>query len=318
MTPIKRTRRGMTLVELLVVVAIIGLLAVSVSPLFQAGSTRRRFTEAADLASGHFNAVIARSIGRAAGDGAWLDATVPPLGAVTSLGFTRARNITGNMTVTLVNPASSPPTASFTPALPVPAGVVHVVGIPVPYKLTSTTTISFLPGYSLQNAAFPPLNVMHGYRATIAPQQRITASSTDLNKGFCIDLSYSTIGVHGLTDLVEISALAGADTVAVLFDATGRASAVWTRVPTPSPNWLAPELLDAQRPLALLIGESSRVGLATVASPSEENPGPNIQSPDAIWVVVDPGSRIVRTIPNNAATSTADAQAFVLQTLRNN
>jgi len=134
----KQFRGGMTLVELLVVIAIISLLAVSVSPLFQAGSERRRFTEAADVVSGHFNAVIARSIGRAAGDGAWLDATVGPAGAVTSLGFTRARNISGDITVTTVNPptVTDPPYADVTFAPPLPlappaiAGLIHVAGYP--------------------------------------------------------------------------------------------------------------------------------------------------------------------------------------------
>jgi prepilin-type N-terminal cleavage/methylation domain-containing protein len=337
----KQFRGGMTLVELLVVIAIISLLAVSVSPLFQAGSERRRFTEAADVVSGHFNAVIARSIGRAAGDGAWLDATVGPAGAVTSLGFTRARNISGDITVTTVNPptVTDPPYADVTFAPPLPlappaiAGLIHVAGYPIPYDLLSSTTIGLLPGYSLDNAAFPALNLSYKYQASITPQQRMTASSTQLKKGFCIDLSWSTIGVHNFTDPSEIRDLSaagiGADILAVLFDGTGRVSSVWAHTSSGGGSWQW-FLLDAQRPLALLIGESRRVGLPIETAPSEEAPGANIQSPDAVWIVIDPGSRIVRTIANNAtpmlsstspiprAQVTAHAQAFVLQALRNN
>lgn len=329
--PVLPLRRAMTLVELLVVIVIIGLLGVAVAPLFQARSERRKFVEAGGIVSAHFNAVIARSIGSVGGEGAWLpvDTTATP-NTVTTLGFTRSRSTPGSLTVTAIT--SGIATVGLNPAPPTPTGMtgptglVHVAGFPVPYELESPTPtdhfLRFLPGYSAENAAFPAENQIYDFRASIPPQQRITATARELGGGFCVDLTASTIGVHGLTDPSQIVSLNGVDTLAVMFDSMGKATMVWREDAAASPRWQW-TMLDGRRPVALLIGQSFRTTLPVVDQPTDENPGPNLQSPDAVWVVIDPRASLVRTAANDAVPNTsvpvsarvAYAQQFVLEAL---
>lgn len=319
------SRRAMTLVELMVVIVIIGLLAVAVGPLFQGRSERRRYAEAGGVVTAHFNAVMARAIGSAGGEGGWLpvDPTSTP-DTITTLGFTRSRNTPGLLSVSTVSGGIA--TVTLTPAPPTPTGMtgptglIHVAGYPVPYELLSATQMRFLPGYSAENAAFPALGQNYNFRASIPPQQRVTTASGELSGGFCVDLTASTIGVHGFTDPSQIVALAGVDTLAVMFDSTGRATTVWREDLGASVRWRW-TTLDARQPVALLIGQAYRTTLPVVDQPTDDEPGPNLQSPDAVWVVIDPRATIVRTVSNNAVPNTsipiadrvAYAQAFVLE-----
>jgi prepilin-type N-terminal cleavage/methylation domain-containing protein len=320
-------RRAMTLVELLVVIAIVGLLAVAVGPLFQGSSERRKFEEAAGVVSAHLNAAIAKSIGSADGAGAWLPVDSSTPGAVSLLAFTRPRpNVAGNVTVTNVTSGIASVTLS---AVPSPAaGVLHVAGYPTPFELVNATqalltgNIRFLPGYNSENCAFPATSGTYQFRASVPPRQRMTAGTRQLGGGYCIDLTASTIGVHGYTAASDIVPLNAVQTLAVAFDATGRATIAWTTNDNVSWTWT---MLDARRPLALLVGLAGRVSTARVNSPTVDDPGTNIQSPDAKWIVIDPRSAIVRTIdnqfvPDASGTHTAAvtyAQLYVLQHLTN-
>ena len=314
-------RRAMTLVELLVVIAIVGLLAVAVGPLFQGSSDRRKFDEAAGVVSAHFNAAIARSIGTSDGAGAWLSADASTPGSVSSLAFTRPRpNVAGTVTPGTVVSGIVPVTLSVTPN---PAdGLLHVAGYPVPFRLLSGTAIGFLPGYSAENCTFPATNGTYEFRASVPPRQRMTAGTRQLSGGYCIDFTASTIGVHGYTAPSDVVSLTAAQTLAVTFDATGRATMAWTT--NDNVTWTF-TTLDARRPIALLVGLGGRVGTARVNSPTVDDPGTNIQSPDTKWIVIDPRSAIVRTIdnqfvPDASGTHTAAvtyAQGYVLQHLSN-
>ena len=314
-------RRAMTLVELLVVIAIVGLLAVAVGPLFQGSSDRRKFEEAAGVVSAHFNAAIARSIGSADGAGAWLPVDASTPGGVTLLAFTRPRqNVAGNVTITTVGASTAAVTLS---AVPSPAtGLLHVAGYPVPFALVSANTIGFVPGYTAENCAFPGTNGTYEFRASIPPRHRMTAGARQLSGGYCLDLTASTIGVHGYTAPSDIVALNSVQTLAVTFDATGRATMAWTTNDNVTWSWT---VLDARRPIALLVGLAGRTGTGHVNSPTVDDPGTNIQSPDAKWIVIDPRSAMVRTIdnqfvPDASRTHTASveyAQGYVLQHLMN-
>jgi hypothetical protein len=150
----------------------------------------------------------------------------------------------------------------------------------------------------------------------------MTAGTRQLSGGYCIDLTASTIGVRGYTTASDVVPLNAVQTLAVTFDATGRATMAWTTNDNASWTWT---ILDARRPLALLVGLAGRAGTARVNSPTVDDPGTNIQSPDAKWIVIDPRSAIVRTIDNQFvpdASGTHDAavtyaQGYVLQHLSN-
>ncbi len=314
-------RRAMTLVELIVVIAIVGLLAVAVGPLLQGRSEQRKFDEAAGVASAHFNAVVARSIGAAEGGGAWLpvDPSIP--GSCTTLAFTRSRpNVAGSIIVDSVTAGTA--TVTLSPALSPAAGLLHVAGYPSPFEIVNATTIRFLEGYNAENCAFPATSGTYRFIASIPPRQRITAATRQFNGGYCVDLSASTIGVYGYTVADRIVSLATSQTLAVMFDATGRATMVWTTPDNVNWTWTT---LDARKPIALLVGLGSRVGTTRVSAPTEEDPGTNIQSPYAKWIVIDPRSAIVHTIDNQFvpdasgthAEAVTYAQHYVLRHLTN-
>jgi prepilin-type N-terminal cleavage/methylation domain-containing protein len=293
-------RRGMTLVELLVVIAIVGLLAVAVGPLFQGRSDRRKFEAAAGVVSAHINAAVARSIGAPEGGGVWLAADSAMPGGVTSLGFTRPRpNVSGVVTVTAVSSGTASITLSN---VPVPAaGLLHISGCPAPFELLNadpvmkTGTARFLPGYTSENCAFPATTGGYTFRASVPPRQRMTAGTQQLGDGYCIDLSASTLGVLGYTPPADVVPLSAVQSLAVTFDPTGRATMLWRQNAAGNWSW---NPLSAGRPIALLVGLGFRVGLPRVVNPTVDDPGPNIQSPDARWVLIDPRSATVRTIEN--------------------
>jgi prepilin-type N-terminal cleavage/methylation domain-containing protein len=315
-------RSGMTLVELLVVVAIIGLLAVTVSPLFQARSDRRKFADAGALVATHFNSVVARSIG--SGAGAWLRVDTGLPAAVTVPGVTRMRAASGQLAVmNMINSGTA--TVSLSPAPLILNGLVRVAGLPTPFRLgdsAGSPELSFVPGYSPDNAAFPAIGGTYQFKAVIPPQERVTAGSRPLPGGFCIDFSASTIGVHGYTPPSEIVPLVAKETVAVMFDATGRATLAWTFAPTDSPQWQWHQL-DNRRPMALLVGRATQTGVTPVLNPTEDDPGPNVQNPDAVWVLIDPRAALARTVANRAIPETPiaipllHAQGYVAEALTN-
>jgi prepilin-type N-terminal cleavage/methylation domain-containing protein len=338
----QRDHRGMTLVELLVVVAIIGLLAVTVSPLFASRSERRLLGDAAAVVSAQLNEAIARSIGSPDGGGAWLqaDPNGPNPNAVLSMGVARRGHVIsgmltmGNVTATSV---LAPITDSGDQTLRA-GGFIQLLGSPFVYRLRSPTTLEFPPGsgYNPRNAAFPASSGTYAFQASEPPRQRMTSRIRGFRGGACIDLSASTIGVYGYTNNADIVRLGVAPsalpkTLAVMFDSVGRPSMAWVNTPIaddPIGNdalWNSYPL-DSGRPVALLVGQAFRIGLQrrSATQMTEDDPGPNIQSPDAFWVVIDPRAGIVRTIPNNPVldpngteeAAIQFAQRFVVEDLR--
>jgi prepilin-type N-terminal cleavage/methylation domain-containing protein len=322
-------RRGMTLVELLVVVAIIGLLAVSVAPLTQTRSSRRKLSAAADLVAAHCSAAVAKSIGSPYGAGIWLqpDATGSGGGqAVTALAFSRPRVPTaGTATITAIHLASPPPTATLSPALTLSSqdaamlsangtAIISFAGIPQSYNLVSTSQIAMPLNCSAENASFPGLNTTLPYRLELAPRRKASVGAAILAGDACIDLSASTLGVHGYSVTNTIVSLNGFQAIAVQFDGVGRPSVVWLQ--SSQGSWQRRDL-QANLPVALLIGNRSQIGLNLASTVTEDDPGPNMQNPDAVWAVIDPRSAVVRTVDNRPATSIATAQSFVAEALAN-
>jgi prepilin-type N-terminal cleavage/methylation domain-containing protein len=327
--PSHHHHRGMTLVELLVVVAIIGLLAVSVAPLTQTRSSKRKLSAAADLVASHCSAAVAKSIGSPFGAGIWLEPDATGSGggqAVTTLAFSRPRVPTpGTATLTAIHFASSPPTATFSPPLalspqdaamlsPNGTSIISFAGVPQSYNLISASQIAMPVNCTADNTAFPGLNTPLTYRLELAPRRKSSIGSTVLAGDACIDLSASTLGVHGYSVTSDILSLTGFQAIAVQFDGVGRPSVVWLQ--SPQGSWQRRDL-QANLPVALLIGNRSQIGLNPASTVTEEDPGPNRQNPDAVWAVIDPRSAVVRTIDNRPATSIATAQSFVAEALAN-
>jgi prepilin-type N-terminal cleavage/methylation domain-containing protein len=324
-------RRGMTLPELLVVVAIIGLLAVTVLPVLGGSRNRAQCREAADVLVSHLSQTSSRAIGSRYGSSTWYETEASGAGqnrAVTTLGFGRVRTgISGSATITPVSgnpslgtlsPSLSGTVASFLPA------PLEFVGIPALFLATSVTQISALDGghnRTSQNNTVPQAaSTPIPYTLHLPPKERVTASAGRLPNNMAIDFAWSSIGVPGFTPTTKlVSSLGSANgtQLAITFDRTGRANRAWYALNHSGTSFNC-VTLDSSTPVSFLVGPWGNVGNAYVANPSEDDPGANWQNPDARWVLVDPRTSVVRSIQTySSGTSVADSQRLVVEALRN-
>lgn len=334
----------MTLVELLVVISIIGLLVVAVAPVFQNAGNKRKLAAAADLMTTHLNGAAAKAIGSRDSGGTWLETEAGGAGsdqAVASLLLARPRLASsGTAQITAIDLGAVPPFATLNITTPspvplvlaplIPEALISFQGIPTRYRLKSTTRIEMLPTYSVENAAFPAEDISLPFSIALPPRRKPSASAPNLGGDTCIDFSASTIGVYGLTPTASVQqlsnvAVSGRSTsfqsriLSIIFDGVGRATTAWVasdHSAATSSSWARIEL-GPTMPVALLIGNRSQIGQPVVPQPTEDSPGPNFQNPDAVWVVIDPRTSIVRTIANNPATTLRAAQMVVAEALSN-
>lgn len=322
----------MTLPELLVVVAIIGLLAVAVAPLFRGASDKRKLAGAAELLTAHLNGAVAKSIGSRDGGGAWLETDNAGSGndqAVASLLLARPRVATsGFATVSNQNLALNPPSATLATTPPnlfaaltplIPGAIISFQGIPTRYRMDSPTVIEMLPTYTAENAAFPADNISLPFSLELPPRRKPSVLAPTLGGETCIDFSASTIGVNGFTPTANVRSLAASKILTIVFDGVGRATAAWLaadHTAATSASWTCIDL-GPTMPIALLIGNRSQIGQAVVPQRTEDSPGPNYQNPDAVWVIIDSRTTVVRAVANNPAASVRDAQAPVAAALAN-
>jgi prepilin-type N-terminal cleavage/methylation domain-containing protein len=325
-----RDRRGMTLPELLVVIAILGLLAVAVAPLFNTTKGKRALGTAADLLTAHLNSVASKAIGSRDGGGVWLETDAAGSGgdqAVATLLMARPRLATaGSAVITAVDLSVSPPSATLniTSPIPFPSSLVPLIpesiisfhGIPTRYRMDSQTVIKMLPMYNAENAAFPAVGPTLPFSIQLPPRRKPSASSGLLGNDTCIDFSSSTIGVHGFTPSVSIQSLAASKILAVVFDGVGRATTAWLASDHIASSWTRIDL-GPTTPIALLIGNRSQIGQSVASPPTEDDAGPNYQSAESVWVVIDPRTSVIRTVANNPETSLQAAQATAAAALAN-
>jgi prepilin-type N-terminal cleavage/methylation domain-containing protein len=325
-------RRGMTLPELLVVVAIIGLLAVTVLPVLANGRGKAKAREASDLVIAHLSQTMAKAIGSRTGAATWFETAASEAGndsAVVTLAFGRPRaGVSGTSTVTRTSPSTATISLASVVSAHLPAPI-EFAGVPNRFTALpgagGVFIVSGTAGAGSQNLNRTAANNMVPdspataipYLLHLPPRLRMTASTRRVPGGLCIDLTESTIGVDGFTP--SVISLAGARRVSLVFDKTGRPEAVWY---SPNHDPLAPAwqfvALDTSTPVALLVGVHANCGNAYVANRTETDPGKNWQDPDARWVVIDPRTSIIKSIEVNAqATSRAESQEFVLRMLRN-
>lgn len=305
------SHRGMTLAELMIVIAIIGLLAVMVLPSIDANRGQKAGRDAAELLVSHLSQAASKGLGSHQGAAVWLEADSSGAGnglAVTQLGFARPRtDVVGTTTVTRVaSGTATVPIGTFSGVLPLLPAPIRFSGIPAIFNLLASGTeiVSANPSMNRtdDNAIVPnspgtPLPYTLHIRPNRVPSVRARAMPSSM----CIDFSASSIGVPGLS-LSTTSLAVPNSRLAITFDSMGRPEYAWYLTP-PQP-WRA-VLLDASTPVVLLVGYAARAGAAPVSVPSEDDPGANWQSPDARWVIVDSRSSLVRVEECDARAATA-------------
>ena len=326
-------RRGMTLVELLVVIVILGLLGVATAPAISPANNKRKLRDAAAAVSSHLLRAAADAVGTRSGRGAWL----APDGSGTASPTTVLRFCPGSVeasalaTITAASPTSptaqlvslSPSYVALTGTTTVPAGsTLRLVGIPYEYGLLDPSTLA-LNGSSA--TLVWPYTAPGGssFPCTLQiPPDRASGGRTALSGNTCIDLPQSTYGVDGYTPSRtpptswSLATFNNAAPVRITFDSIGRPKAVTACFGTSTVA--ETRKLDARTPLAFLVGFRDQVGQAYVANPTEDNPGSNLQRKDTWWVVLDPRSGTVFEVENAPnSDNRADAQRFIRQRLHN-
>jgi hypothetical protein len=97
--------------------------------------------------------------------------------------------------------------------------------------------------------------------------------------------------------------------IALLCDPAGGFSELCFIAPNPT---LQTARISVIAPVYLLVGRADRCGQADQATPTNQNPGANWQSPDAFWIGIDPQSGIVKVTevkPN--AVNVIDSQEYI-------
>lgn len=331
------TRHGMTLTELLIVVAIIGLLAVTVLPSLATTTEGRRTREAARVVSG----ICARAQSFAIGKRDWagmliatgsnstgaLDirlVSVPPpyTGAVlnASLAVQTGTTTTGLSNVALA--ASACPVASGTSATNTPlelsdittanvhpGDLIQFDGASAVYEIATVATGSIQfqirqtgssnAGFSTTNQPWPAATpATHTFEIFRRPMPK--GQTFTVPNGRAIDMAWS--GYDDPPGYARFNTVG--EQVSVLFDTTGRMRLIMrggTRVPP-------------QYPVYLLVGRPDRVGNTYISplSTADDSLGANWQYPDSWWIAIDPLTGTVRSAecrPN--AISVTQSQEFI-------
>lgn len=318
MVAISKLRAGMTLVELLVVVSILGLLAVAVLPNIANTADDRRSREAVRS----LTSFIAKAQSRAIGRTEWAGFTLKP--ATTNAAFAidlfladvplayRGDSFNASVTLTASGAGAAPRQLSFQGGSPTSAGVlagdlIRFDGHGPWFELsTGAATCSVrsqsgneeMAGQNPLNTPWPAESVGHSFEILRQPSQ--AGSPFTMADGRCVDLFWSG---HGSSSAFSnFGSAAVGQSLTVLFDASGRLRQIVqgnTRI-TP------------QGPLMLLVGKSDRAGQSAVSNPTDDTLGANWQYADSYWILVDPQSGICKSAECVPSAAGVDAsQAFI-------
>lgn len=309
-------RRGMTLVELLVVVAILGLLAVSVLPALSTTTNARRSREAARSVSSYVAKAQSRAIGRAEWAGLWV--TPPPsipsadfsidlyLADVSPLfrGDSPSAFIRGSPAGTTFN-ISAGSLQSLTPT--VNAGdLVRFDGQLPWYEYVDPTSIQLRNSggdnvnQSSLNTPWPASGVPHTFEVLRQPIR--AGSPMTISDGRCVDLGWSGCGGSTSASYLPFGGSPGA--IAILFDGTGRLRQLFygaARHPVVGPVYL-------------LIGRTDRAGNnPAILSNTDDSVGANWQYSDSYWIAIDPMTGVARTAECTRQAGLATDNVFASQ-----
>ena len=309
-------RAGMTLVELLVVITILGLLAVTVLPSLATSAESRRTRETTRMVSSFIAKAQGRAIGRQEWSGLKLAAVNASSVAAIDLFLADVPEAYRGDTTSAALTISGTPSSTMATAVPASAGDISFsgsVGIQpgdsirfdgrgTPYEISSASSTSIIfklrgnsavakedVGHSAHNTPWPALNVPHTFEIYRQPQP--SGLPLTLAGGRAIDLYWSGFGPpqsNGIAGTYQqFSPLGGAgSSVSILFDSVGR---------------LRQLVIGAYRytvtgPVYLLIGRADRAGQGYgTLNINDDLLGANWQYPDSYWIAIDPITGLVRT-----------------------
>ena len=307
-------RRGMTLVELMVVVAIIGLLAVAVLPALSSTAEIRRGREAVRMVTSFIAKSQSRAVGRREWSGFQLVATgatsfaavdlvladvppvyrgdtVPAVVTIAGSGTTRQAHWTGGA---LQSGGAAGVRAGDLIRFGDEAHWFELAAAPAA-SVSGSVTFLFRgrdAGHEPGNTPWPPSGVPAiPLSFEILRQPTTSGSPISLPAGRAIDLFWSGFGpatasLYGRFDVTSsgTTPTAGA-TTSVLFDAAGRLRQLVIQNATATTT----RRVTASGAVFLLIGRPDRVGQASSvnAGGNDDTVGANWQYPDSFWIAID-------------------------------
>lgn len=308
-------RAGMTLVELLVVVAIIGMLAVTVLPTLSTTTESRRTRETARVITSFIAQRQAQAFGHPNGAGFGLVKTgtsmeLPVLDVIPAVIPETYRGDTATASVALSTSSGLSFSGAFSSGLvsctsgdlirfggrgPWYSLIATGTGAPTSCRVRSTATVDALAGQTEMNTPWPAFSVPHSFEIVRGPQR--AGSGISIGNGRCIDIFWSFAGATRLaTDVPATPA-----TVFFMFDAAGRIRQV-----SIGPNRFSPD-----GPILLLVGRVDRAGQDAViplpTSGSDDTIGANWQYADSEWILIDPLSGVTKSAPSVLGSATVGA-----------
>lgn len=295
-------RRGMSLVELLIVVAILGLLAVTVLPTIASTTESRRTRDAAQVASAFIASAQTRALGRressgfrvvpaAAGSNVALDLTlvdVPP----------SYRGVDLNARLAVAPPVANATSCTAT-SVDSALELAQTLGVGADdvirfadrdpwYRIESVDyeagAIVFekraAAGQASTNTPWPPTG-NQPFEIALAPMPYGTAVT--LGEGRVIDITWSGQDVTGVFTPFN------AGTITVLYDGTGRLRQV---VHPAASGFLT---TDSPGAVFFLVGRADRAGQPNPATfnATDDTTGCNWQYSDSFWVMINPATGTV-------------------------
>jgi prepilin-type N-terminal cleavage/methylation domain-containing protein len=302
-------RRGMSLIELLVVISILGLLAVTVIPNISNTSDRRKVREAARALSSFIAGGQSRALGSRNGGGVWIDplpngisnGTIAIGAAIDLADADVGMSYSGNSTssrATFPNPMTASTTGTVTLSggctPPSASGnLIRLENSPALFAFSctsgSTGVISMRSdaNQTVANTFWPRAGASLSYEI-IGPPTRSPANTMTFGDGVAIDLYHSCSGTTTFPNLNAPTSLAtGTAAFQILYDSTGR------------PQYLSCNGARAviNEPIFLLVASIESIQSSSGLAPQ-----------DGYWVAIDPRGGIPKVAEVDRSGSTIEAQ----------